>query len=84
MRHTCSRTVRFDGCDVSWLVNTRCLAVVGRVEVVCVALTTAVVELTTGGCGWVVVPSDLIREARPDIDRQLTVVCCVSTRYGPN
>ena len=84
LKHTCTRTVGSDGCDVSWLVDTRCLAVIGREEVVCVALATAVVELAAGGRARVVVPSDLIREARSDVDRLQTVVCCVAVRYEPN
>ena len=70
-RSTC--TVGFDGSDVSGLVGARCLAVVERIEVVGVALTAAVVELAAAERGRVVVPSDLVGEARPDVDRQLTV-----------
>jgi len=66
-------TVGFDGQDVGRLVDTGGLAVVERIEVVGVALTSAVVKLAAGARRGVVVPSDLIGEARSDVHRQLTV-----------
>jgi len=76
-------TIGFGVYDVSRLVYAGCLAVVQRVEVVCVALTTAVVELAATGRSRVVVPSDLVGDARTDVDRQLTVSCHVTARHQP-
>jgi len=55
------------------LVDAGCAAVVKRVEVVGVALAAAVVELAARDARRVVVPAQLVGEARPDVHRQSTV-----------